>query len=187
MAATATCTAELVYVNYGMPDDYEELARHGIASRGTIVIARYGGGWRGLKPKLAQEHGAIGCLIYSDPRDDGYAVGDAYPKGGSRPADGVQRGSVVDMPIHPGDPLTPGIGATAGAKRLARSEAKTILKIPVLPISYGDAQPLLAALGGASCRRRGAARLRLTYHFGPGPAKVHLTVHPTGATRRSTT
>ena len=168
--------AELVYVNYGMPDDYEELARHGISVAGRIAIARYGGGWRGLKPKLAQEHGAIGCLIYSDPRDDGFAVDDAYPKGGSRPAAGVQRGSVVDMPVYAGDPETPGTGSTPGAKRLARSEAKTILRIPVLPISYGDAEPLLAALGGDVVPPAWRGALGLTYHFGPGPARVHLAV-----------
>jgi N-acetylated-alpha-linked acidic dipeptidase len=168
--------AELVYVNYGMPDDYEELARHGISVDGRVVIARYGGGWRGLKPKLAQEHGAVGCLIYSDPRDDGYAVDDTYPKGGSRPAAGVQRGSVVDMPIHPGDPETPGTGSIADAPRLARSEAKTILRIPVLPISYGDAGPLLAALGGDVVPPAWRGALGLTYHYGPGPARVHLKV-----------
>jgi N-acetylated-alpha-linked acidic dipeptidase len=168
--------AELVYVNYGMPDDYEELARHGIPVEGRIVIARYGGGWRGLKPKLAQEHGAVGCLIYSDPRDDGYAVDDAYPKGGSRPATGVQRGSVVDMPIYAGDPETPGTASTPGAPRLARSEVKTILRIPVLPISYGDAEPLLAALGGDVVPPAWRGALGLTYHFGPGPARVHLKV-----------
>jgi N-acetylated-alpha-linked acidic dipeptidase len=161
--------AALVYVNYGMPDDYEELARHGISVQGRVVIARYGGGWRGLKPKLAQEHGAVGCLIYSDPRDDGYAVDDPYPVGGSRPAAGVQRGSVVDMPIHPGDPQTPGIGSTPGAPRLARSEVQTILRIPVLPISYGDAGPLLAALGGDVVPPAWRSGLGFTYHYGPGP------------------
>jgi len=163
-------------VNHGMPDDYEELARHGIQVAGRIVIARYGGGWRGLKPKLAQEHGAVGCLIYSDPRDDGYAVDDPYPRGGSRPATGVQRGSVVDMPIYAGDPETPGTASTPGAPRLARREVRTILRIPVLPISYGDAEPLLAALGGDVVPPAWRGALGLTYHFGPGPARVHLKV-----------
>ncbi len=169
-------TAELVYANYGMPDDYKALARRGIDVRGKIVITRYGGGWRGLKPKLAQEHGAVGCLIYSDPHDDGYAQGDVYPKGGWRPAEGVQRGSVADMQQYPGDPLTPGIGSTAGAKRLALKDAKTILKIPVLPISYADATPLLEALTGPVAPAGWRGALPLTYHVGPSAAKVHLTV-----------
>ena len=169
-------TAELVYANYGMPDDYKELARRGIDVRGKIVITRYGGGWRGLKPKLAQEHGAVGCLIYSDPHDDGYAQGDVYPQGGWRPAQGVQRGSVADMQLYPGDPLTPGVGSTPDAKRLAIKDAKTILKIPVLPISYADAMPLLQSLSGpvAPVGWRGA--LPLTYHVGPSTAKAHLAV-----------
>ncbi|HXE78354.1 MAG TPA: PA domain-containing protein, partial [Rhodanobacter sp.] len=141
-------TGELVYANYGLPDDYAELARRGIDVKGKIVITRYGGGWRGLKPELAQEHGAIGCLIYSDPHEDGYFQGDVYPEGGYRPEQGVQRGSVAKMQIHPGDPLTPNVGSTADAKRLDIKDAETILKIPVLPISYGDATPLLKALGG---------------------------------------
>jgi N-acetylated-alpha-linked acidic dipeptidase len=174
--ADGDVTAPLVYVNQGMPDDYKELASHGIDVKGKIAIARYGGGWRGLKPKFAYEHGAIGCLIYSDPRDDGYGAGDAYPKGGFRPADGVQRGSVMDMPIYPGDPLTPGIGATADAKRLTKEEARTILKIPVLPISHADALPLLAALDGEVVPEKWRGGLPITYHFGPGPAKVHLAV-----------
>ncbi len=174
--ADGDVTGELVYVNQGMPDDYKELARRGVDVKGRIVIARYGGGWRGLKPKLASEHGAIGCIIYSDPHEDGYAAGDAYPKGAFRPADGVQRGSVMDMPIYPGDPLTPGVGATREAKRLAIADAKTILKIPVLPISHADAQPLLMALSGPVAPAAWRGALPLTYHIGPGPAKVHLTV-----------
>ena len=169
-------TAELVYANYGMPDDYKDLARRGIDVRGKIVITRYGGGWRGLKPKLAQEHGAIGCLIYSDPKEDGYAQGDVYPQGGWRPAQGVQRGSVADMQLYPGDPLTPGVGSTPDAKRLAIKDAKTILKIPVLPISYADATPLLQALTGPVAPPSWRGSLPLTYHMGPSAAKVHLTV-----------
>ncbi len=174
--ADGDVTAELVYVNYGMPDDYRELARHGVEVKGKIVITRYGHGWRGLKPKLAFEHGAVGCLIYSDPHEDGYFAGDAYPKGGYRPADGVQRGSVLDMILYPGDPLTPGVGATAKAKRLALTDAVTILKIPVMPISYADAQPLLAALNGQVVPGDWRGALPLTYHFGPGPAKVRLKI-----------
>lgn len=174
--ADGDVTGDLVYVNYGMPDDYKELARRGVDVKGKIAITRYGGGWRGLKPKLAQTHGAIGCIIYSDPQTDGYGVGDVYPKGGWRPADGVQRGSVADMPIYSGDPLTPGVGATKNAKRLKISEAKTILKIPVIPISYGDAQPLLAALAGPVAPAGWRGALPITYHVGPGPAKVHLEI-----------
>ncbi|AIF48769.1 transferrin receptor-like dimerization domain-containing protein [Dyella japonica] len=169
-------SAPLVYVNYGMPDDYKDLARRGIDVRGKIVITRYGGGWRGLKPKLAQEHGAVGCLIYSDPRDDGYAEGDTYPQGGWRPEDGVQRGSVADMQQYPGDPLTPGVGSTPGAKRLALKDAKTILKIPVLPISYADATPLLKSLTGPVAPEHWRGALPITYHMGPSKAQAHLTV-----------
>ncbi len=174
--ADGDVTGELVYVNQGMPDDYKEIDRRGIHVKGRIVIARYGGGWRGLKPKLAYEHGAIGCLVYSDPREDGYAVGDAYPKGGWRPSEGVQRGSVADMPIYSGDPLTPDVGATKDAKRLSIADAKTVLKIPVMPISYADAQPLLAALDGPVAPETWRGALPITYHIGPGPAKVHLTI-----------
>jgi N-acetylated-alpha-linked acidic dipeptidase len=174
--ADGDVTAELVYVNQGMPDDYKELDALGVSVKGRIVLARYGGGWRGLKPKLAYEHGAIGCLIYSDPRDDGYGAGDTYPRGGYRPPDGVQRGSVQELTLYSGDPLTPGIGSTAGAKRLALQDAITILKIPVLPISYADAGPLLAALGGRVAPPAWRGGLPLAYHLGPGPARVHLKV-----------
>ena len=169
-------TGPLVFVNYGVPADYEELERRGVSVKGAIVIAKYGGSWRGIKPKVAAEHGAIGCLIYSDPRDDGWASGDVFPKGPMRPADGVQRGSVADMPTYPGDPLTPGVGATKDAKRLAVKDAPTITKIPVLPISYADAEPLLRALGGQVVPERWRGGLPLTYRFGPGPARVHLKV-----------
>jgi len=174
--ADGDVTGELVYVNYGMPDDYKELDRRGISVQGKIVIARYRGGWRGLKPKLAHEHGAVGCLIYSDPRDDGYFMGDVYPQGGWRPSDGVQRGSVADLTLYSGDPLTPGVGATADAKRLPIAEAPTIMKIPVLPISYADAQPLLAAIAGPLAPGSWRGALPITYHLGAGPAKVHLHV-----------
>src|SRR5690348_2726424 len=173
-SADGDVTGPLVYVNYGIPADYDELARHGISVKGAIVIARYGGSWRGIKPKVAAEHGAVGCLIYSDPRDDGYTAGDVYPKGPWRPAEGVQRGSVVDMAVYPGDPLTPGIGATRDAKRLKLEDVKVFTKIPVQPISYADAQPLLAALDGPVAPARWRGGLPITYHAGPGPAKVHL-------------
>ena len=169
-------TAPLVYVNYGVPADYEQLARLGIDVKGKIVIARYGGSWRGIKPKVAAEHGAVGCLIYSDPREDGYYQGDVYPVGPYRNEMGVQRGSVMDMPIHPGDPLTPGWGATKNARRLPREEAKTLMKIPVLPISYGDALPLLKALGGPPAPESWRGALPITYHIGAGPATVRLKV-----------
>ena len=174
--ADGDVTAELVYVNQGMPEDYKELERQGINVKGRIVLTRYGGGWRGLKPKLAYEHGAVGCLIYSDPRDDGYGAGDTYPKGGYRPRDAVQRGSVQDLVLYPGDPLTPGVGATADVRRLAIQDAKTVLKIPVLPISYAAAEPLLGALKGRVAPAGWRGGLPLTYHLGPGPAKVHLKV-----------
>jgi N-acetylated-alpha-linked acidic dipeptidase len=169
-------TAPLVYVNYGVPADYEQLDRLGISVKGAIVIARYGGSWRGIKPKVAAEHGAVGCLIYSDPRDDGYAAGDVFPNGPWRPPDSVQRGSVTDMPLYPGDPLTPGIAATPDAKRLNIQDAKVITKIPVLPLSYADAEPLLAAIGGPVAPQTWHGALGITYHIGPGPAKVHLRV-----------
>ena len=169
-------TAELVYVNYGVPEDYEQLERMGVSVKGKIVMARYFHSWRGIKPKVAAEHGAVGCLIYSDPHEDGFVQGGTFPAGPYRPLDGVQRGSVADMPLYPGDPLTPGVGATKGAKRLKVEEAPTITKIPVLPISYGDAQPLLAALGGRVAPESWRGGLGITYHLGPGPAKVHLKV-----------
>jgi N-acetylated-alpha-linked acidic dipeptidase len=174
-SADGDVTAPLVYVNYGSREDYEALDRLGISVKGAIVIARYGEGWRGIKPKVAAEHGAIGCIIYSDPSGDGYFQGDAYPGGGWRSKQGVQRGSVMDTD-YPGDPLTPGVGATADAKRLSIAEARTITKIPVLPISSGDALPLLSALGGPVAPKDWRGALPVTYHVGPGPARVHLQV-----------
>ena len=175
-SADGDVTAPLVYVNYGVPDDYEQLERLGISVKGAIVIARYGGSWRGVKPKVAAEHGAVGCIIYSDPREDGYYQGDVFPGGAWRPRDGVQRGSVMEMTLYPGDPLTPGVGATPEATRLALKDAPTLAKIPVLPISYADAQPLLAALNGPVAPASWRGALPLTYHVGPGPARVHLKV-----------
>ena len=166
--------AELVFVNYGIPADYEVLDKLGIDVKGKIVIAKYYGSWRGIKPKLAAEKGAIGCIIYSDPKDDGYVRGDVYPKGAFKNKTGVQRGSVMDMPLYPGDVLTPGYGATLEADRLDRKDAPTITKIPVLPISYEDAQPLLEALEGPLAPGTWRGGLPITYHIGPGPAKVHL-------------
>ena len=167
-------TADLVYVNYGTPEDYEQLSKLKVDVKGKIVLARYGRSWRGIKPKVAWEHGAVGCIIYSDPRDDGYFQGDVYAEGAWRPGAGVQRGSVMDMPVHPGDPLTPGSGSGAATKRLDRAESKTLLKIPVLPISYDDAIPLLKNLKGQVAPETWRGALPVTYHMGPGPAKVHL-------------
>ncbi len=174
-SADGDVTAPLVYVNFGDREDYEELDRLGISVKGAIVIARYGEGWRGVKPKVAAEHGAVGCIIYSDPKGDGYYQGDQFPAGGWRPKEGVQRGSVMDTE-YPGDPLTPGVGATADAKRLALKDARTITRIPVLPISYADALPLLSALQGPVAPAPWRGALAITYHVGPGPALVHLAV-----------
>ncbi len=173
-SADGDVTAELVFVNYGVPDDYDRLQRLGIDVKGKIVIAKYGRSWRGIKPKVAQEHGAVGCLIYSDPKDDGYYQGDVYPQGAFKNEYGAQRGSVLDMPVYPGDPLTPGIGATKDAKRLDRKEAQTLLKIPVLPISYHDAEPLLRSLQGPVAPEDWRGALPFTYHIGPGKSVVHL-------------
>ena len=169
-------TGPLVYVNYGLPEDYEILERRGISVKGAIIIARYGHSWRGIKPQVGAEHGAVGCIIYSDPRDDGYSPGEVFPKGPMRPKEGVQRGSVQDSSVFMGDPLTPGIGATADAKRLAIKDAQSLTKIPVLPISYSDAQPLLQAIAGPVAPGDWRGGLPFTYHIGPGPAKVHLKV-----------
>ena len=173
-SADGDVTAELVYVNYGIPADYEELERLGIKVEGKIILARYGGSWRGIKPKVAREKGAIGCILYSDPKDDGYFQGDVYPKGPYRMEHGLQRGSVLDMPMYPGDPLTPGYGAKPDVERLAIEDAPTIMKIPVMPISYADALPLLKALEGPVAPSSWRGALPVTYHIGPGPIKVHL-------------
>src|SRR5215831_8082277 len=169
--------APLVYVNYGRVEDYQQLERLGISPRGAIVIVRYGQIFRGVKVKIASEHGAVGCLIYSDPRDDGYFGGSVFPNGPMRPSDGVQRGSVEDLATAAGDPLTPGIGAVPGARRLALADAAYLTKIPTLPISYGDAQPLLAALGGLMAPVEWRGALPIPYHIGDGSrAVVHLKV-----------
>ena len=175
-SADGDITGELVFVNYGLPQDYEVLDKMGIDVKGKIVIAKYGHSWRGMKPKVAQEHGAIGCIIYSDPMDDGYFAGDVYPKGAFKNEYGVQRGSIMDIVIYPGDPLTPGIGATEDAKRLDRLQAPNLLKIPVLPISYHDATPLLEALDGPVAPVSWHGGLPFAYHIGPGKTRVHLKV-----------
>ena len=173
-SASGNVTAPLVYVNYGVPADYDRLAKFGIDVKGKIVIARYGGSWRGTKPKVAAEHGAVGCLIYSDPHDDGYFQGDPFPQGPYRPAESAQRGSVMDMPIYVGDPLSPGWASVKGGRKLKRQEAVTIMKIPVLPISWADAKPLLENLSGPVAPPEWRGALPITYHIGAGPAIVHL-------------
>jgi N-acetylated-alpha-linked acidic dipeptidase len=173
-SASGDVTAPLVYVNFGIPDDYEQLKRLGVDVRGKIVIARYGKSWRGTKPKVAQERGAVGCILYSDPKEDGFFQGDVYPAGRYRPPYGAQRGSVMDMPLQVGDPLTPGWASVEGARRLAREEAQSLMKIPVIPLSYADAAKLLRHVGGAVAPEAWRGALSLTYHVGPGPAVVHL-------------
>ena len=175
-SADGDVTAQLVFVNYGLPEDYSVLESLGISVEGKIVIAKYGRSWRGIKPKLAAEHGAVGCLIYSDPMDDGYYVGDAYPEGTMRPEQGVQRGSIMDMPLHIGDPLSPGWASEPGSRRLPISEAQTLMTIPVLPISWGDALPLLRNLTGPLAPADWRGALPITYHIGPGSAVVHLAL-----------
>jgi N-acetylated-alpha-linked acidic dipeptidase len=173
-APSGDVTGEVVYANFGLPDDYEWLQKQGISAKGKIVITRYGKSWRGIKPKVAAEHGAIACLIYSDPHEDGYFEADVYPKGPMRPPEGVQRGSVLDMPLYPGDPLSPGWASEKGSKRLPISEAKSLTKIPVLPLSYGDAQPILEELTGPVAPRDWRGSLPITYHVGPGATRVHI-------------
>ena len=182
-SASGDVTAPLVYVNYGVPEDYDYLAKQGIDVKGKIVIARYGKSWRGTKPKVAAEHGAVGCLIYSDPRDDGYFQGDIYPRGAMRPPDGVQRGSVMDMPVYVGDPLSPGWASEPGSKRLTMAESKILMKIPVMPISYADATPLLQNLGGPVAPEGWRGALGFTYHIGPGPATAHFKLDFDNSTR----
>lgn len=175
-SADGDVTAQLVFVNYGVPDDYEALERLGIDVKGKIVIAKYGGSWRGIKPKVAQEHGAIGCLIYSDPKEEGYFQGDVYPAGPFRNKHGAQRGAVMDLPVRPGDPSTPGVASIAGVTRVDHHDAENLLKIPVQPISYADAEPLLRALGGPVAPEKWRGALPFTYRIGPGPASVHLNL-----------
>ena len=173
-SADGDVNAELVFVNYGLPEDYETLAKYGIDVKGKIVIAKYGRSWRGIKPKVAQEHGAIGCLIYSDPQDDGYGAGDVYPVGPFKNKYGVQRGSIMDMVIYPGDPSTPNYASVDGAPRVDHNDAENLLKIPVLPISYSDAAPLLQDMAGPVAPKSWRGGLPFTYHIGPSKSKVHL-------------
>lgn len=176
-SADGDVNAELVFVNYGLPEDYETLAKYGIDVKGKIVIAKYGRSWRGIKPKVAQEHGAIGCLIYSDPQDDGYGAGDVYPAGPFKNEYGVQRGSIMDMVIYPGDPSTPNYASVEGAPRVDHNQAENLLKIPVLPISYHDAAPLLKDMAGPVAPKAWRGGLPFTYHIGPSKSKLHLKLN----------
>jgi N-acetylated-alpha-linked acidic dipeptidase len=175
-------TAPLVYVNYGRREDYARLAERGVDVRGKIVIARFGEVWRGIKPELAAAQGAVGCILYTDPQDEGYSQGEVYPAGPWRNATMVQRGSVERIALYPGDPLTPGRAAVAGARRAPfatlaqRRHIPVLTTIPTLPISYGDALPLLRALRGPLAPPPMRGTLPLAYHLGPGPALVHLKV-----------
>ncbi len=171
-SADGDVTGALVYVNQGLPSDYEVLERNGIDVSGKIVIARYGGSWRGIKPKVAAEHGAIGCLIYNDPLADGFARGDAYPSGAFKHGTAVQRGSVLDMPKRPGDPLTPNYGATKNAERVSVEESGTVMSIPVLPISSVDAEPLLRTLDGPTAPANWRGALPVTYRLGGGGGSI---------------
>jgi len=183
-SADGDVTAELVYVNFGTPEDYEQLAKLGVDVKGKIAIARYGRGWRGIKPKVAAEHGAIGCIIYSDPHEDGYYQGDAYPHGPFRAPGMIQRGSVMDMPRYPGDPSTPNRPSKPGVDRLPMDKITTFAPIPVQPMSYRDAQKILERLGGAVAPESWRGSLPITYHVGPGPARVHMTLQMNYGQRR---
>jgi len=168
-------TAPLVYVNYGLPPDYAALKKLGVDVKGKVVIARYGNSFRGVKAKVAQDNGAIGLIIYSDPADDGYGQGDVYPKGAWRPASSAQRGSVQYLWQSPGDPLTPGRPSIPGVPRLKMEEATNLTRIPVQPLSYGDARQLLEPLGGPVRPRGFQGGLPFPYHVGGTPSvKVHL-------------
>src|SRR5213593_189985 len=173
--ASGDLTAPLVYVNYGLPNDYEALRKAGVDVKGKIVIARYGNSFRGVKAKVAEENGAIGLIIYSDAADDGYAQGDVYPKGPWRPDSSGQRGSVQFLFIYPGDPLTPGVPAVPGTPRLRKDEATNIPHIPVQPISYGDARRLLQPLRGPVRPKDFQGGLPFAYHIGgTNDVRVHL-------------
>jgi len=168
-------TAPLVYVNYGLPPDYEALKKLGVKVKGKIAIARYGNSFRGVKAKVAEENGAIGLLIYSDPSDDGYVQGDVYPKGPWRPESSAQRGSVQYLFQYPGDPLTPGKPSIPGVARLKIEEATDLTRIPVQPLSYGDARRLLEPLRGPLRPKGFQGGLPFAYHVGgTDDLRVHL-------------
>ncbi|HMD36586.1 MAG TPA: transferrin receptor-like dimerization domain-containing protein [Vicinamibacterales bacterium] len=177
-------TADVVYVNFGVPADYETLATMGVDVKGKIVIARYGGSWRGIKPKVGAEHGAVGCIIYSDPHEDGYFQGDVYPDGPWRGWGMIQRGSVMDMPRYPGDPSTPDRPSKPGVERIPTDRIPTFSPIPVQPMSYRDASQILRRLKGAVTPGEWRGSLPMTYHAGPGPAKVHMRLQMDYGQRR---
>jgi N-acetylated-alpha-linked acidic dipeptidase len=168
-------TAPLVYANYGLPGDYDELKKAGVEVKGKIVIVRYGNSFRGVKAKVAEDQGAIGCIIYSDPADDGYMQGDVYPKGPWRPVASGQRGSVQYLFDYPGDPLTPGKPSIPGVPRLKVEEATDLTRIPVQPIAYDVARKLIAPLKGPVRPRGFQGGLPFAYHVGgTDDVKVHL-------------
>ena len=175
--ASGSATGELVYVNYGRIGDYQQLEAMGISLEGNIALVRYGGSpaqMRGMKVREAANRGAVGVIVYSDPEDDGYVRGDVYPEGKWRPWTGIQRGSYLDVPIYPGDPLTPFKPSIPGVDRIAMQDALTIQKIPVQPISYGEALKLLRHIKGPNVPAEWQGGLPLAYHVGPGPAVIEM-------------
>ncbi len=177
MSPSGDAEAEVVYANYGTPEDFRKLEQLKVDARGKIVLVRYGQNFRGVKAFLAQEHGAAGLIIYSDPADDGWRRGDKYPQGPWRPDSGVQRGSIGYMFEFPGDPTTPGIASLpllSDAQRTAPGQSAQLPKIPTTPLSYGDAWPILEHLGGPDSPRDWQGALPFTYHLGPGPIKVKM-------------
>jgi N-acetylated-alpha-linked acidic dipeptidase len=177
MSPSGDAEAEVVYANYGTPEDFEKLEKLKVDVRGKIVLVRYGQNFRGVKEFIAQEHGAAGVIIYSDPFDDGWRRGDKYPEGPWRPDTGVQRGSVGYMFEFPGDPTTPGIASLPSlpeSKRIFPGESAQMPKIPVTPLSYHDAAPILQHLGGPDSPREWQGSLPFTYHVGPGPVRVKM-------------
>lgn len=177
-------TGDIAYVNFGAPSDYETLKDLGIDVKGKIVLARYGGGWRGIKPKVAAEHGAIGCLIYSDPHEDGYFRGEVYPAGALRGWGMIQRGSVLDTARYPGDPATPGRPSKPGVERLPLDKIDILPTIPVQPMAYRDALEIFRRLQGPIAPEEWRGALPIAYRVGPGPAKVHLSLKMDFAQRR---
>jgi N-acetylated-alpha-linked acidic dipeptidase len=169
-------TGQVVYANYGLPDDYEALDSLGVDVRGKIVMVRYGNSFRGVKAKLAQDHGAKGVIIYSDPEDDGFVKGPVFPDGPWKDANGIQRGSIQYLFEYPGDPLTPGTPSTPGTPRLDPADAANLPKIPSTPISYGQAKPLLQALTGPEAPEEFQGGLPFKYHVGPGPTETRLNL-----------
>ena len=167
-------TGQIVYVNRGLPEDYESLSELGIDVAGKIMLARYGGSFRGVKAKVAEEHAALGLILYSDPADDGYMKGDVYPNGPMRPAQAIQRGSLLYLFNYPGDPLTPGFASVKNAKRIKPEEATNIPTIPTVPIAYAQARRILNSLAGPEVPDNWQGGLPLRYHVGPGPAKINL-------------